>query len=90
MSRLDRIRANLNTQVSGPTLAVEEEVEEDRADVAMREFDAYLKEPAAKNDSEFDLLQYWNGRGVDGLDEAGKVVVHARWPHLALLARMQV
>ena len=56
----------------------------------MREFDAYLKEPAAKNDSEFDLLQYWNGRGVDGLDEAGKVVVHARWPHLALLARMQV
>ncbi|CAN0159841.1 unnamed protein product, partial [Pylaiella littoralis] len=61
---------------------------EDRADVAEREFAAYMKEAAATNDAKFDLLKYWNERGVDGVDQAGNVVAPARWPHLSLLARL--
>ncbi|CAM9735456.1 unnamed protein product [Pylaiella littoralis] len=86
MSRMERIRASLSTQVSGPTGDVD--AAEDRADVAEREFAAYMKEAAATNDAKFDLLKYWNARGVDGVDASGNVVAPARWPHLSLLARV--
>ena len=86
MSKMERIRASLSTQVSGP--AGDVDAAEDRADVAEREFAAYMKEAAATNDAKFDLLKYWNARGVDGVDVAGNVVAPARWPHLSLLARL--
>ncbi|CAN0438252.1 unnamed protein product, partial [Pylaiella littoralis] len=47
-----------------------------------------MKEAAAVNDSNFDLLKYWNARGVDGVDVAGNVVAPACRPHLSLLARL--
>ena len=56
--------------------------------VAEREFAAYMKEAAATNDAKFDLLKYWNARGVDGVNAAENVVAPARWPYLSLLARL--
>ena len=46
-------------------------------------------EAALTNNSEFDLLEYWRARAVDGLDASGKKVVEpARWPHVGLVARV--
>ncbi|CAM9608743.1 unnamed protein product [Pylaiella littoralis] len=47
-----------------------------------------MKEAAAANDDDFDLLKYWNARGIDGVDAEGNVVVPAPWPHVGLLARL--
>ena len=47
-----------------------------------------MKEAAPSNSSDFDLLQYWATRSVDGIDPSGKVVVPARWPHIGLPARL--
>lgn len=49
---------------------------------------AYMKEAAPANNSDFDLIQYWTVRVVDGVDASGKVVVPARLPHVRLLARL--
>ena len=84
MSRMDKIKANMNKKVACP--AGDVDAPELRKDVALREMAAYMKE-AAKNDSEFDFLQYWEARGTDGVDPPGKVVVPGRWPHIGLLAR---
>ena len=45
-------------------------------------------EAALTNISEFDLLEYWRARAVDGLDGSGKIVAPARWPHVGLVARV--
>ena len=57
-------------------------------DAGLREFSEYMTEAALTNNSEFDLLECWRARAVDGLDAPGKVVAPARWPHVALAARV--
>ena len=86
MSRMDKIRADMNKKVARPTGNVD--VPGLRKDAALREMTAYVKEAAPKNDSKFDFLQYWEARGTDGVDPSGKIVVPARWPHIGLLARL--
>ena len=61
---------------------------ETRTDAGLREFSEYMAEAALINSSEFDLLEYWRARAVDGLDASGKVVAPARWPHVGLVARV--
>lgn len=87
MTRMDKIRAKMNEKVSRPPGDVD--APESRADVAAREFAAYMKEAAPPNNSKFELLTYWNARSLDGVDpSSAKVIVPARWPHIGLLARM--
>ena len=86
MSRMDKIRADMNNKVSRP--AGDVDAPELRKDASLREMVAYMKEAASKNDSKFDFLQHWEARGTDGVDPSGKVVVPARWPHIGLLARL--
>ena len=86
MSRMDKIRADMNKKVVRP--AGDVDAPELRKDAALREIAAYMKEAAPKNDSKFDFLQNWEARGTDGVDPSGKVVVPARWPHVGLLARL--
>ena len=86
ISRMDRRKAQRDKKVARPPGDVD--APESRADVAEREFNAYMKEAAPSNSSDFDLLQYWATRSVDGIDPSGKVVVPARWPHIGLLARL--
>ena len=76
MSRMGKIRADMNKKVDAPEL---------RKDATLREMVAYMKEAAPKNDSKFDFLQYWEARGTDGVGPSGKVVVPARWPHMGCL-----
>ena len=57
-------------------------------DAGLRESSEFMAEAALTNNSEFDLLEYWRARAVDGLDASGKVVAPARWPHVALVARV--
>ena len=61
---------------------------ETRTDAGLREFSESMAEAALINNSEFDLLEYWRARAVDGLDASGKVVAPARWPHVGLVARV--
>lgn len=86
ISRMDRRKAQRDKKVARPPGDVD--APESRADVAEREFNAYMKEAAPSNNSDFDLLQYWATRSVDGIDPSGKVVAPARWPHIGLLARL--
>ena len=86
MSRMDKIRADMNKKVARP--AGDVDAAELRKDAALRDMVAYMKEAAPKNDSKFDFLQYWEARGTDGVDPSGKVVVPARWPLIGLLARL--
>ena len=86
ISRMDRRKAQRDKKVARPPGDVD--APESRADVAEREFNAYMKEAAPSNSSDFDLLQYWATRSVDGIDPSGKVVVPARWPHIGLLAKL--
>ena len=86
ISRMGRRKAQRDKKVARPPGDVD--APESRADVAEREFNAYMKEAAPSNSSDFDLLQYWATRSVDGIDPSGKVVVSARWPHIGLLARL--
>ena len=83
MSRMDKIRADMDKKVARP--AGDVDAPELRKDAALREMAAYMKEAAPKNDSKFDFLQYWEARGTDGVDQ---VVVPARWAHIVLLARL--
>ena len=76
----------MNEKVARP--AGDVDAHELRKDAALREMAEYMKEAAPKNDSKFDFLQYWEARGTDGVDLSGKVVMPARWPHIALLARL--
>ena len=68
-----------NTHTHGPVTS---------AKAGLPEFSEYLAEAALTKNSEFDLLEYWRARAVDGLDASGKVVAPARWPHVGLVARM--
>ena len=86
ISRMDRRKAQRDKKVARPPGDVD--ASESRADVAEREFNAYMKEAAPSNSSDFDLLQYWATRSVDGINPSGKVLVPARWPHIGLLARL--
>ncbi|CAN0116514.1 unnamed protein product, partial [Ectocarpus fasciculatus] len=53
---------------------------------ARAELEEYLLEPASKR---HELLSYWRLHGTDTLDSGtGEVVLAARWPHLALVARL--
>lgn len=57
-----------------------------RAEDAVRELGEYMLESAGRR---HELLAYWKLHGTDTLDSGtGKVVLAARWPHLALLARL--
>ena len=86
MSRMDKIRADMNKKIARP--AGDVNAPKLRKDAALREMAAYMKEAPPKNDSKFDFLQDWEARGTDGIDPSGKVVVPARWPHIGLLARL--
>ena len=61
---------------------------ETRTDAGLREFSEYIAEAALIKNSEFDLLEYWRARAVDGLDASGKVVAPAHWPHVGLVAQV--
>eukprot|EP00903_Cladosiphon_okamuranus_P007794 g7543.t1 len=53
---------------------------------ALAELGEYMLEPAGKR---HELLPYWKLNGTDTRDSGtGLVVLAARWPHLALLARL--
>ena len=41
-----------------------------------------------KTDPDFNVLQYWKPRAIDGLDASGTVILPARWPHVGLVARL--
>ena len=86
MSRMDKIRADMNKKVARP--AGDVDAPELRKDAALHEVAAYMKEAPPKNDSKFDFLQYWEARGTDGVDPSGKVVVLARWAYIRLLTRL--
>ena len=73
MSRMDKIRADMNKKVACP--AGDVDAPELGKDDALREMAAYITEAAPKNDSKFDFLQYWEARGMDGVDPSRKVVV---------------
>ena len=81
--RLARIRVKKNQLVARPSTIPS--ASETRTDAGLREFSEYMAEAALTNNSEFDLLEYWRARAVDGLDASGKVVAPARWPHVALV-----
>lgn len=56
------------------------------AEDALAELGEYMLEPAGKR---HELLPYWKLNGTDTKDSGtGLVVLAARWPHLALLARI--
>lgn len=56
------------------------------AEDALAELGEYMLEPAGKR---HELLPYWKLNGTDTRDSGtGLVVLAARWPHLALLARL--
>lgn len=56
------------------------------AEDALAELREYMLEPAGKR---HELLPYWKLNGTDTRDSGtGQVVLAARWPHLALLARL--
>ena len=84
--RLARIRAKNNQLVARPSTIPS--ASETRTDAGLREFSEYMAGAALINNSEFDLLEYWRARAVDGLDASGKVVAPARWPHVGLVARV--
>ena len=67
---MDRRKAQRDKKFARPPGDVD--APESRADVAEREFNAYMKEAAPSNSSDFDLLQYWATRSVDGIDPSGK------------------
>ena len=54
MSRMDKIRADMNKKVARP--AGDVDAPELRKDAALREMAAYMKKAAPKNDSKFDFL----------------------------------
>ena len=60
MSRMDKIRAVMNTKVA--RLAGDVDAPELRKDAPLREMAAYMKEAAPKNDSKFDFLRYGERR----------------------------
>ena len=84
--KLARIRAKKNQLVARPSTTPS--ASETPTDAGLREFSEYMAEAALTNNSEFDLLEYWRARAVDGLDASGKVVAPAGWPHVALVARV--
>ena len=86
MSRMDKIRADMNKKVARP--AGDVDAPELRKDAALREMAAYMKEAAPRNDSKFDFLKYWEAQVTDGVGPSRKVVVSARWPRIGLLARL--
>ena len=57
ISRMDRRKAQRDKKVARPPGDVD--APESRADVAEREFNAYMKKATPSNNSDFDLLQYW-------------------------------
>ncbi|CAN0329972.1 unnamed protein product, partial [Ectocarpus sp. 12 AP-2014] len=62
------------------------EVDNRLSEDARAELEEYLLEPASKR---HELLSYWRLHGTDTLDSGtGEVVLAARWPHLALVARL--
>ena len=85
-NRLARIRAKNNQLVARPCTIPS--ASETRTDAELREFSEYMAEAALTNNSEFNLLEYWRARAVDGLAASGKVVAPARWPHVGLVARV--
>ena len=86
MSRMDKIRADMNKKVARP--AGDVDAPELRKDAPLREMAAYMKQASPKNDSKFGFLQCWEAGGTDGVDPSGKVIVSAHWPHIGLLARL--
>ena len=56
MSRMDKIRADINKKVAHP--AGEVGAPEFRKDATLREMAAFMKKAALKNDSKFDFLEY--------------------------------
>ena len=85
MSRMDKIRSDMNKKVARP--AGDVDVPELRKVAALREIATHMKEAAPKNNSKFDFLQCWEARGTEGVDPSGKVVV-PRWPYIGLLASL--
>ena len=79
MSRMDKIRVDMNNKVARP--AGDVDAPEIRKYAALREMTAYMKEAVPKNDSKFDFLQYWKARSMDGVDPAHR-------PHIGLLVRL--
>ena len=84
--RLARIRAKTSQLIARPSTI--SSASQTRTDAGLREGSEYMAEAALISNSEFDLLEYWRARAVDGLDASGKVVAPARWPHVDLVARV--
>ena len=61
MSRMEKIRADMDKKVVRPA---GDDAPELRKDAALREMATYMKEAVPKNDSKFDFLQYCEKRGA--------------------------